>query len=215
MLYSGKRFRKALQHFLLGRVTQAIAFFALTLWLVRILSPSDYGAYMVLWGMVEMLMPLSSLGMIEGVRRFLPELAERGAPGLLSKFVSWMALIRFAILIVFSTTIVSFWPEITVWLGFSVVQQNSTIIATGLIITVIGFRFTVEMLECLLEQRWSQMTQALMPIGRIIGVALLTLAGTLTLEKLLYIDLIISTSCFLLAELFLIRKLRKKEKEEV
>lgn len=208
MLYSGKRFRKALQHFLLGRVTQAIAFFALTLWLVRILSPSDYGAYMVLWGMVEMLMPLSSLGMIEGVRRFLPELAERGAPGLLSKFVSWMALIRFAILIVFSTTIVSFWPEITVWLGFSVVQQNSTVIATGLIITVIGFRFTVEMLECLLEQRWSQMTQALMPIGRIIGVALLTLAGTLTLEKLLYIDLIISTSCFLLAELFLIKKLR-------
>lgn len=207
-LYSGQRFRKALQHFLLGRVAQAVAYFALTLWLVRILSPSDYGAYMVLWGMVEMLMPLSSLGMIEGIRRFLPELAARGAPGVLRQFVFWMTLIRFTILIIFSTIIIAFWSQITVWLGFSPIQQSSTILSAGLIITVIGFRYTVEMLECLLEQRWSQAMQAFMPIGRIVGVALLTTTGALTLEKLFYIDLIISSSCFLLAEFFLIRKLR-------
>jgi len=45
-LYSGQRFRKALRHFLWGRVTQAVTYFALMLWLVRALSPSDYGAYM-------------------------------------------------------------------------------------------------------------------------------------------------------------------------
>ncbi|MCC8996836.1 MAG: hypothetical protein LM517_07270 [Nitrosomonas sp.] len=207
-LYSGQRFRKALQHFLLGRVTQAIAFFALTLWLVRILTPSDYGAYMVLWGMVEMLMPLSSLGMIEGVRRFLPELAGRGAPGVLRKFVFWMALIRFTILLIFSIIIIKFWSEFTLWLGFSSLQQDSTVLAPILVITVLGFRYTVEMLECLLEQRWSQTTQALLPIGRTLGVAILTTIGSFSLERLLYVDIIVSSICFLVAEFFLIRKLK-------
>jgi len=207
-LYSGQRFRKALQHFLLGRVTQAIAFFALTLWLVRILSPSDYGAYMVLWGMVEMLVPLSSFGMLEGIRRFLPELAARGAPEVLKQFIKWITIIRFTILISFSALIISFWPEITIWLGFNVTQQNSTMIAAVLIVTVISFRYTSEMLECLLEQRWSQTTQALLPIGRILGVAALTTVGSLTLERLLYIDIIVSSICLLVAEFFLIKKLK-------
>ena len=47
----------------------------LSLWLVRLLIPTDYGIYIVLWEMVEMMLPLSSLGMLEVVRRFLPELA--------------------------------------------------------------------------------------------------------------------------------------------
>ena len=72
------------------------------LWLVRLLIPADYGAYMVLWGMVEMMMPLSSLGMLEAVRRFLPELAARGAPGVLIRFVRWMTLIRLAIFVVWA-----------------------------------------------------------------------------------------------------------------
>ena len=94
-LYTGKRFRKAIQHFLLGRAAQSITSFILALWLVRLLGASDYGAYMVLWGMVEMMVPLSSLGMLEAVRRFLPELAVRGEPEALKKFVAWMTLLHY------------------------------------------------------------------------------------------------------------------------
>lgn len=207
-LYSGKRFRQAIQHFLLGRTAQAIAFFVLTLWLVRLLEPTDYGAYMVLWGIVEMMVPLSSLGMLEAVRRYLPELATRGAPGVLIKFVRWMTLIRLAIMVLWAVLIATFWSEIAVWIGFSVSQQDAALIAVGLIITVIGFRYASEMLECLLEQRWSQLTRALMPLGRLLGVAILVTVDDLTLQRLLEIDLAVSLSCFLLAEFFLIRKLR-------
>lgn len=207
-LYSGKRFRQAIQHFLLGRTAQAIAFFALTLWLVRLLEPTDYGAYMVLWGMVEMMVPLSSLGMLEAVRRYLPELATRGAPGVLIKFVRWMTLIRFAIMASWAALIAGFWADIAVWMGFSVPQQDATLMAVGLIITVIGFRYASEMLECLLEQRWSQLTRALMPLGRLLGVAMLVVVDDLTLQRLLEVDLTVSLSCFLLAEFFLMRKLR-------
>ena len=207
-LYSGKRFRKAVQYFLLGRTAQAVASFILTLWLVRLLVPADYGIYMVLWGMVEMMVPLSSFGMLEAVRRFLPELAERGAPGVLIWFVRWMTLIRLSIIVFWAMLIAIFWPDIAAWMGFSMQQQEATLLAVGLIITVIGFRYASEMLECLLEQRWSQLISAFMPLGRLAGVAILLIAGNLTLEQLLWVDLAVSLMCFLLAEFFLMRKLR-------
>ncbi|PTQ80235.1 hypothetical protein [Nitrosomonas ureae] len=150
-LYSGNRFRQAIVHYLLGRTAQAISSFIFIIWLVRLLSPIDYGAYMVLWGMVEMMAPLSSLGMLEAVRRFLPELALRGAPSALAWFVRWMTLIRFAIMIIWTALISAFWLDISAWLGFSTPQQDATLVAVGLIITVIGFRYASEMLESLLE----------------------------------------------------------------
>ncbi|MDR4517205.1 MAG: oligosaccharide flippase family protein [Nitrosomonas sp.] len=207
-LYSGIRFRQAIKHFLLGRAAQAIASFILLIWLVRLLSPTDYGAYMVLWGMVDMMVPISSFGMLDAVRRFLPELVERGAPGVLTGFVRWMTLIRLAIMVIWATLIVMYWPDIAGWMGFSVSQQDTALLAAGLIIVVISFRYAAEMLECLLEQRWSQLTRALLPLGRLAGVAILVAAGSLTLEQLLWVDLIVSLGCFLLAEFFLVRKLR-------
>lgn len=208
-LYSGIRFRQAIKHFLLGRAAQAIASFILLIWLVRLLSPADYGAYMVLWGMVDMMVMISSFGMLDAVRRFLPELVERGAPGVLSGFVRWMTLVRLAIMMIWAALIVIFWSDIAGWMGFSVPQQDTALLAAGLIITVISFRYAAEMLECLLEQRWSQLTRALLPLGRLLGVAMLVAMGGLTLVQLLWVDLVISLVCFLLAEFFLMRKLRK------
>lgn len=207
-LYTGTRFRKAIQHFLLGRAAQSLTSFILTLWLVRLLESADYGAYMVLWGMVEMMVPLSSLGMLEAVRRFLPELATRGTSDALKKFVKWMTLIRLAIMAIWTLLIAIFWVDIATWMSFSVPQQDATLIGVGLIITVLGFRYAAEMLECLLEQRWSQLTHAFMPLGRLIGVAILVAIGGLTLERLLWVDLIVTLTCFMLCEFFLMRKLK-------
>lgn len=195
-------------HFLLGRTAQGIASFMLTLWLVRELIPSEYGVYMILWGMVDILMPLSSLGMLEAVRRFLPELATRGAPGVLMWFVRWMMLIRFIILLMWVALINNFWPEIASWMGFDSEQQEATKLAVWLIVTVISFRYASEMLECLLEQRWSQLIYAFMPLGRLIGLAILVFTDNLALDRLIWVDLSISCLCFFLTEFILIRKLR-------
>lgn len=208
-LYSGSRFRSAVLHFLLGRATQAIAYFALTLWLVRLLRPADYGAYMTLWGMVEMMVPLSSLGMLEAVRRFLPDLAVRGAPGAMARFVRYMTAIRLTLMIAWAGAIYAFWPLLSSWMGFNEEQQQAGILGVALVISVIGFRYASEMLECLLEQRWSQLTHALMPLGRLLGVALLTLSSGVTLQRILWIDLAVSATCFLLAEFFLVRRIRR------
>ena len=207
-IYSGRRFRTAIGHFLAGRAVQAVANFALTLWLVRLLAPADYGAYMTLWGMVEMMVPLTSMGMLEAVRRYLPDLAARGAPGALGRFVGWMTLARLAIMIAWTGLIALFWGDIAAWMGFSAPQQDATLLAVGLVITVIGFRYASEMLESLLEQRWSQSTRALQAFGRLGGVAALVAMDSVTLERVLWVDLVASLVCFLLAEFFLARKLK-------
>jgi O-antigen/teichoic acid export membrane protein len=208
-LYSGSRFRRAVLHFLLGRATQAVAFFALTLWLVRLLNPADYGAYMTLWGMVEMMVPLSSLGMLEAVRRFLPDLAVRGAAGAMGNFVRYMTMIRLALMIAWTAVIYLFWPQLAVWMGFSADQQDAGVVGVILLISVIAFRYASEMLECLLEQRWSQLTHALMPLGRLAGLSVLVWAGGVSLQRILWVDLAVSLTCFLLAEYFLVQRIRK------
>ncbi|PXW81385.1 hypothetical protein C8R34_13915 [Nitrosomonas sp. Nm84] len=75
------------------------------------------------------------------------------------------ALIRLAIMVVWAVLIAIFWSDIAAWMGFSVSQKNATSLAVGLIIAVIGFRYAAEMLKCLPEQCWSQLTHALMSLG--------------------------------------------------
>lgn len=207
-LYSGQRFRRAIGHFLFGQAAQVMANFALTLWLVRLLAPADYGAYMILWGMVEMMVPLTSLGMMEAVRRYLPDLAARGAPGALPVFLRAMTLARLTLMVCWALVVAYFWDGISAWLGFNVAQQEAALVAVCLIVSVIGFRYASEMLECLLEQRWSQLTQALMPIGRLLGMAALVATGGLSLAHVLWVDIAVSAGCFLLAEFFLVRRVK-------
>ncbi len=206
-LYSGRRFHRAVRAFLLGRAAQGVAFFILTLWLVRVLLPADYGAYMALWGIVELLSPLSSLGLLEATRRFLPDLATRGSTSAVRAFVRWTTLARLTILLAWALLIALLWGQIAAWLGFDATQSGDGWVVVILIVTVLGFRYACEMLEGLLEQRWSQLAHALMPIGRLGGLALLVGMDTVSLGSVLWVDAVVSLGCFLLAEYFLARRL--------
>ena len=151
--YTGKRFRAAIGAFLFGRVAQGVANFVLTLWVVRLLASGDYGVYMTLWGMTEMLVPLSSLGLMEAARRFLPELAARGSAVGVRLFIRWTKIARLSILLVWAVGLALAWGTITDWLGFSAAQASHTWQALILAVLVVAFRYSCEMLESLLEQR--------------------------------------------------------------
>ncbi|MEH6528664.1 MAG: hypothetical protein V7718_01845 [Porticoccus sp.] len=206
--YTGRRFRAALRAFLFGRAVQGIAHFVLTLWVVRLLASGDYGVYMTLWGMAEMLVPLSSLGLLEAARRFLPELAARGSAVGVRLFVKWTMIARLSILLVWAFGLALAWGAITDWLGFSAAQASHTWQALILAVLVVAFRYSCEMLESLLEQRWSQAVRALHPVGRLVGLAGLFLTNQVTLAWILWVEVIVSLVCLLLIEWALIRKLR-------
>lgn len=207
-LYAGERFRRAIKAFLLGRAAQSVANFLIILWMVRLLSPADYGAYMALWGMVEMLAPLSSLGLLEATRRFLPDLASRGNSASLRAFVRWIALARLGFLIFWTALIAVIWRDASAWLGFDEDQTRQGWVGISLVITVLGFRYACEMLEGLLEQRWSQTVRALFPIGRLLGIGGLVYADAVSLAHVLWVDAVVSLACLVLAEIFLLRRVR-------
>lgn len=210
--YNGGRFRKAVRHFLLGRAAQGVTHFILVLWLVRVFSVQDFGAYMALWGVLELMAPLTSFGLLEAVRRFLPELVSRGNSRSAANFVKWVTVARWFLLIVSAGLLWAFSGVLFNWLGFAPHHAAAGRWVIALIASVLAFRFAVEMLETLLEQRYSQMTQALQPLLRLSGLAYLIMAsGTASIGEMVVIDLLASCICLLVAELCLVRRVRALE----
>lgn len=207
-LYTGRRFRDALRAFLFGRALQGVANIVLLLLVVRILDGSDYGAYMALWGILEMLVPLSSLGLLEAVRRFLPDLATRGSSANLRAFVRWTTLVRLVILLAWAGAIALAWPTFAPWIGLSPAQVEQTWLVVVLVVTVLFFRYAAEMLEALLEQLWAQVGHALLPVGRLVGIGTLVATDSVSLEALLWVDIAVSLVCLVLAEWALLRRLQ-------
>ena len=207
--FSGARFRRAIRAFVFGRSAQALGTFFLTLLVIRVLNPTDYGAYMTLWGMVELIVPLSSMGLLQAVQRYLPELASRGEPGNLKAFVRGVSIVRFTVLVMFSALLAWQWPALSGWLGFAVSQQEDSLIAVMLVVTVLGQRFVAEMLESVLEQGYAQIVRALDPLGRLFGVVVLMSMGQVSLGTVLWVDLAVSAAGLLLAEFFLARQLSR------
>ena len=207
--YTVNRFRSALGVFLTGRAAQGAANLVLTLCLIRLLEPGDFGAYMALWGMAEMLVPLSSFGLLDAVRRFLPELASRGSRQGVRIFAKWTTLARTYFVLFLCAGIWLIWEEIAAWLGFSPSQAEHVWQAVLLAGLIVIFRYACEMLECLLEQRWSQLARALHPVGRLAGIAVLFGAGSLSLGAILWVDVAVSLICLLLVEGALVAKVTK------
>jgi O-antigen/teichoic acid export membrane protein len=174
--YSAARIRKALLFVVVGRGAQALTFLLLTLLLVRVLSAHDYGAYMAVWGMVELMVPLSSFGLLEASRRYLPMLAQTGSRQAVLPFVRGVVLVRLLMLGLWAAALALLWPAVMSFLGVERQELGHTLAAAGaiaVICSVPAFRFVGEMLESLLEQKWSQLLHAAMPRVRMLGVAVL------------------------------------------
>lgn len=208
-LYSAFAFRRALLHFIFGRSAQALAVFALTLLAVRVLEPKEFGAYMVLWGAIEIGRPLTSLGLLPAVQQFLPELASQGSPQALHRFVRWMAIARGTLIVGFAGLVWLFFADIAGWVGFTPVTPSIALLAAALLIMVQGAEYAEHMLEALLEQRLAQVVRVLMPMLRVLGLLALSLAGPVTLQSTLWLDVTVSALCLGAAEVGLVHRLRR------
>jgi hypothetical protein len=164
---------------------------------------------MIIWGVIELALPLSSFGLLQAVQRYLPELASQGEPGNLKVFVRSVSVVRFVVLVSFSGLLAWQWTALSGWLGFAADQQEDSLIAVMLVVTVLGQRFVVEMLESLLEQGYAQIVRALDPLGRLSGVVVLMALGQVSLGAVLWVDLVVSAIGLLLAEIFLVKQLSR------
>ena len=198
--YGVARLRRAIVHFITGRAVQAVARATLLLVLVRLLDVSDYGAYMLIVGLSEMMLQVCSFGILPTGQRFIPELITTLSASKLYKFVVTIIIIQIGILCVAIVIIRGYWSELAPLFGFSAGQIAATVPALILLLLVPAFRFAGELLEALLEQGKAQLTRALMPTGRLIGIGLLIVSGLqLDLTIILTVDIVVTALCLMLA----------------
>lgn len=206
--YDGAKLRRALLHFLGGRAVQALARAALILLVVRLLAPEDYGAYMLVVGVAEMLLQTFSLGILPVGQRFLPQLVDSASGRDLRRFMLGISLLQLLVLCLVASLCWRYWEDVLPFLGFDAEQIERSRPAVWLLILIPAFRFVADLLEALLAQGKAQTARALMPLGRLLGIGALLVAGAeISLERILWIDGAATVLCLLLAWVFMIRTL--------
>ncbi len=213
--YGVSRFRKAIVHFIGGRLVQASARAILLLVLVRLLDVEDYGAYMLLVGLSEMMLQVASFGILPVGQRFLPQMITSLPGGKLFRFVSTLIVLQITLLSMVTVAVWYFWPVITPRMGFTPEQVAATHNAVWLFFWVPVFRYGTEMLDALLEQGRSQSARALMPTGRVLVIGILLLLGVeITLENIILLDIGVTILCVLLSWYLLMQSLKKLYSKE-
>lgn len=214
--YHAARLRRALRHFIGGRAVQAIARAGLVLLVVRLLSPEDFGAYMLFVGLSEAMLQFCSFGLLRVGQRFLPEVAETAARRDTYRFVGFLSLAQLALVGLAVTLLWWYWTPLLAFAGFSPEQAAVSQPALLLFLFVPVFRFAADMLESLLEQGRAQISRALMPIGRVAALLVILLLGVeVTLQRILLLDGLVTLGCLLLALLFLGGSLRRLPEPEL
>ena len=204
--YSVARLRRATLHFVGGRAVQVAARAGLVLLVVRLLPVADYGAYMLIVGIAEMLLQVCSFGILPTAQRFLPQLVEAATPRDTRRFLVVVTVLQLLLLALVSGLCVWGWAALLPHAGFSADQIERTRLAPLLFLLVPAFRFAAEMLEALLEQGKAQTARVLMPLGRIIGIAaVLGVGAPITLERVLLVDAAVTLGCVLLAWWLIVR----------
>lgn len=202
--YSGSRFRRAVAVFLAGRAVQGIANVLQLLWLVRLLPVIEYGAYVTVLGLVELLVPLVSFGTLDAIRCYVPRMA--GSARSTRSLVGRLIRARVLAIGILMTILFLFWAPLMAVFHFTPSQQQATRTAAFLIGVVLAFRLFAEILEALFEQRYSQTLRAMLPIGKLMlmGVCVVSVIPV-TLAAMMVIELFVTLGCLVFSVAFLKR----------
>lgn len=206
--YSVGRFRAGLRAFVLGRVAQGLATLLLLLAAVRWLTPADYGTYMLIWGLCEVAVPLTSLGLLPAVQQFLPRLVAESDSASVRRFVRVMEMARYVVMAMAGGVLALGWPWLAEWVGLPAGPPIPGWLLAVLMFAVLGARFAAELLESLLEQRDAQLVRALQPIGRLVGLSALWALNWPGLVPLILADVTVSIAALVLGQVLLTRRIR-------
>lgn len=205
--YSQRRLHQALIHFFTGRLLQAALSALLLLWVVRLLSVEEYGAYVSIIGLVELLVFLASFGLMEGVQRFVPQVAVAGNRREIRRLVLGLCMARLGTLSLVTGILFWQWDSFSRWMSFSEGHIAVTTYAPLLIFFVLGFRFFAEIMEAFLEQGRSQYLRAGEPVYKVVAIGAFMLLGhKVNLQNYLFIEIAVS-AFLLLTAIFSLQRL--------
>lgn len=202
--YSGRRIRTALAHFLLGRAASAIIAFLALLLLLRGLPIEAYGIYVTLMALQGMLLLLSALGLDATIDRFIPELRLTHTEASLQKAVLVALGVRLLILICLVAALGLTANWMATIMGQSGWHDYGPLLLTLILIHGL-FNLAGNILDTLLLQKWSQMSGFVNALSRFGILAWAYSASALSVQTVLYAEIVSATLGLLVAIFALIR----------
>lgn len=100
--YSGSAVKRSAGHFLVGKIISALLTFAILLWLVRLLSVSEYSAYITLVASLDVALIVASIGLPWIEARYIPEFRLNALKMALNRFIAQLFFLQLAVLAVLS-----------------------------------------------------------------------------------------------------------------
>ena len=170
--YSGRRVRKSLLHFLSGKVASALVGFSILLLLVRALSREEYGAYVALVALFEILQLGSNFGVFAATFRYVPELRARNDVSRLRRLTRDLLLFRTLTLLACAAFLAVAAPHIARWIDMPWMSNALRLYALVLLFEGLA-RFTDQLFDSLLLQGYSQACILLRNGLRLLGLLLL------------------------------------------
>lgn len=176
---------------------------------VRLLDGEDFGLYMIVWGLVELAVPLTSAGILPAAQRYLPELAEVGTEVGLRALVRTVFLWRLLLILVGSGLIALGWLFLYESADGWATHWHIALAVSALTASNLLARFVAELLEALLDQKHAQLQRALLAACRLSVLCVLWLTGHLNLASLLLGEALVALCAWLLGEVWLRSRLGK------
>lgn len=195
--FSLPRFRRALKHFVAGRVAQALAMVGFTLVAVRLFPAPEFAAYMLAFGLVEAGRPLVSLGLVPVLQQFLPELALHGTPADLRRLARVAMGLRLLLTAAFASACYFGWTTLLGWLGHATAVEIPAVLVCAVLAASLMADYSATVLETLMQQRSAQPLRTTLPVGKLIALVTLATLGQLSLSHLLWAELVLALCCAL------------------
>lgn len=154
--YGAEKVRSSLIHFVVGKGATAAIGFALLLLVVRALPQNEYGVYIALLAVLEIVLLASNLGLIAAAYRYVPELRSQNQGSELHRLLRALSIARLATLLATIGLAFVFVDQIVGLLDLDAYRQ--VFYVYGLVIVAEGYaRYLDVLFDSLLLQRYSQL----------------------------------------------------------
>jgi O-antigen/teichoic acid export membrane protein len=206
--YSGAALSRSATHFLVGKAASALLTVILLLWLVRLLSTPEYGAYVAFVSAMELMLAITSLGLPWVAARYLPEFRLYGSGRKLNQFVWQLVGGLGAFLVAGSLLLLTLIP----WglESLDLVQHAPAAKLYLLVVVVEGIARSIRdnVLGPLLQQGPAQISLVARNMVMLFLVSVTVLRGPLHLHDLVLIEIAASLLGIFIAIHALVRYLR-------
>ncbi|MBL8469178.1 lipopolysaccharide biosynthesis protein [Methyloversatilis discipulorum] len=202
--YGRARLKRALLHFLTGRLLSGGLGIVSLVLIVRHLPAEQFGLYAAMLSLQVVFLAYSSFGIEPAMERYLPELRLRAGGAEVLRFVGTAIAIRLAFLLLAILSLRLVVPWIAQWLGITDVGRLLDAYV-WVILAVALMNIAGVALEAMLEQKTAQISAVVYAGVRFALILSGILAGSLDIAAVVRLDLYGALAAFGLSVIALIR----------